>query len=194
MAILQSTPVMRLPLLPIFLSLTVPAMALAASAGAASESLEKLTANSPFAPGQGGNATGETASLEFRGVFTDQGELFFSLFDSLSRTSVWVGLNEPGHASAVRSYDSNAQTINVDHKGRSLTLALKKGPIVVSASDLTLPGMGLASPGSPAINPAASTDDARRLANIAAEIRRRRAMRQQVASPTNAAPAPSPRP
>jgi hypothetical protein len=193
-AILQSTPFMRPPLLPIFLSLTVPAMALAAPAGATSESLEKLTANSPFAPVQGGNATGETASLEFRGVFTDQGELFFSLFDPVAKTSVWVGLNEPGHAFAVRSYDPNALTINADHKGRSLTLALKKGPIVATASDLTLPGMGPTSPGSPAVNPVASSDDARRLANIAAEIRRRRAMRQQVASPTNAAPPPSPRP
>lgn len=153
-------------------------------------SLESLTVNSPFAPLQGASspATAEAATLEFRGVFADQGEYFFSVFDPATRGSVWVSLNESGHAFTVRAYDAEKLTINADYKGRNLTLALKKAPMVAVIPDPTRPANVMPTPTSPA--PAVTaipSEESNRLAAVAAEVRRRRAMRQQVApSPTPA--------
>jgi hypothetical protein len=150
--------------------------------------LEKLTSSSPFAPLQGpaaGNA-GDNTPLEF------QGEFFFSIYDPAAKNSAWVGLNEPGRAFTVRSYDEAKVTIVADFKGRSLTLSLKKAPIVPTVPDPTMPTVTLPTAGAPAVTAVPTSEEAKRLANLAAEIRRRRAMRQQVAPPANAvAPSPS---
>jgi hypothetical protein len=159
------------------------------------ESLERLVSNSPFAPAPGAAVGNATAPLEFRGVFADQGELFFSIFDPITRSSAWVSLNEPGHAFAVRSYDENTQSISAEHKGRTLSLTLKKAPIVAMPPDPTVPTVATGGPPIPvALTANAANDEAKRLAMLAAEIRRRRAMRQQVANPSNTAPAPASQP
>lgn len=146
--------------------------------------LESLSANSPFAPLQG-PATGpaaEAAILEFRGVFADQGEYFFSLYDPATRVSTWVSLNESGFPFTVRSYDAEKQTITADYKGRNLTLGLKKAPAVAVVVDPTRPANVPPPPTTPMPAVAAnSSEEAARIAAVAAEIRRRRAMRQQVA-------------
>lgn len=156
-------------------------------------SLESLAANSPFAPLQGAAAAAasEASTLEFRGVFADQGEYFFSVFDPATRGSLWVTLNETGHPFAVRSYDAEKQTINTDYKGRNLTLALKKAPMVAGVPDPTRPANTGAVTPAPMPNVAPnSSEEANRLAAVAAEVRRRRAMRQQVAP--SAIPAKTP--
>ena len=174
-------------------SLAMMALALGASVAVAGD-LDKLTSSSPFAPLQGptaGNA-GETTPLEFRGVFADQGEFFFSIYDPATKNSAWVGLNEPGRAFTVRSYDAEKLTIVTDFKGRILNLSLKKAPIVATVPDPTMPTVTMPATGAPAVAAVPGTEEAKRLANLAAEIRRRRAMRQQVAPPPNAvAPSPS---
>jgi len=155
--------------------------------------LESLANNSPFAPLQGAASTAasDTASLEFRGVFADQGEYFFSVFDPATRGSVWVTLNEAGHAFSIRSFDAEKQTINADYKGRNLTLALKKAPAVAMAPDPTRPANVMPPPvGAPPAVAANSSEEANRLAAVAAEVRRRRAMRQQVAPATVPAKTP----
>lgn len=152
--------------------------------------LESLVANSPFAPKTGATAAAPTdAALEFRGVFTDQGELFFSIYDAAKKGSTWVALNESGHPFTVRSYDADAQSVTAEHRGRTLTLALRKAPNtgfvpmpvpnVVTANQPPAPGTTVE---------AGSEDEAKRLAAVAAEIRRRRALRQQVAVPSAAPP------
>jgi len=155
--------------------------------------LDRLRANSPFAPVPGGKDNAPAATpLEFRGVFMDQGELFFSVFNPVAKSSVWVGLNEPGQAFTVRSFDADTQTITAEHNGRSLVLGLKKAPVAALAPDATGPAVRGAAPGATAVTAANATEEAKRLANLAAEIRRRRAMRQQTGTPTtNAAPAPT---
>ena len=163
-------------------SLVVMALALGASVAVAGD-LDKLTSSSPFAPLQGpaaGNA-GEATPLEFRGVFADQGEFFFSIYDPATKHSAWVGLNEPGRAFTVRSYDADKLTIVADFKGRSLNLSLKKAPMVATVPDPTMPAVNMPAAGAPAVATVPGSEEAKRLANLAAEIRRRRAMRQQVA-------------
>lgn len=162
---------------------------------AAAQGLDRLVANSPFAPAASGGASAANDSqpLEFRGVFMDQGELFFSIYNPAAKNSTWIGLNEAGYDFTVRSFDSAAQTITAEFKGRTLTLGLRKAPVVATAPDPTLPTVIGAPPPAPAVAATPSGEEAKRLANLAAEIRRRRAMRQQVApSPNTAAPAPTP--
>ena len=186
-----------------------------AAGRAAPASLESLLQNSPFG-GQAGAAAGAKvdATLEFRGVLVDRGEQFFSLYEASSHSSLWVGMNEPGNPFKVQSYDGAKATVNVEYQGRTLTLPLKQAKIVALASNLPNgpnpngppgtpngpmvtggPGTGgpqsMVASGSPA-------EDASRLAAIAEEIRRRRALRQQApqpvpqAGPSAGKPVPAP--
>ncbi len=164
--------------------LTAVALLVGAGASLKGGQLESLAANSPFAPIQGAAAAAATdaAVLEFRGAFADQGEFFFSVFDPATRGSRWVTLNESGQPYTVRNYDTEKQTISVDYRGRNLTLALKKAPVIASVPDPTRPANANPIPSGPAPAVAAnSSEEANRLAAVAAEVRRRRAMRQQVA-------------
>ncbi len=162
-----------------------------AAAPALAVDLQRLVANSPFAPAGTPGQAGNTAPLEFRGVFMDQGEHFFSVFNPATRASVWVALNEAGQEFFVRSYDEGAQTIVAEFKGRSLTLSLSKAPMVAAGPAAPAPApTGTVIP-TPATVAATDSAEAKRLADLAAEIRRRRALRQQAAPPPGtAAPAP----
>lgn len=173
----------------ITLLLTAAALAVAPARAA---DLQRLVANSPFAPpGTAGEST-TGAPLEFRGVFMDQGESFFSIHNPATRVSTWVGLNESGAEFAVRSYDEATQTIVADFKGRSLTLRLSKAPSFAGAPATAAAPAATAGP-TPAVAAAPDSTEAKRLADLAAEIRRRRALRQQAApAPGTAAPAPTP--
>lgn len=143
--------------------------------------LDSLVQNSPFAPPTGAPAAVANTPLEFRGVLADGGEFFFSIYDPAARTSHWVGLAEPGLPFIVRSYDAAKQTIVADHQGRSLVLALKKAPVV--AATVPVPTVSPVTMPPPELRPATgSPEEAARLAAIAAEIRRRRELRQKPAA------------
>lgn len=156
------------------------------AAETAAPSLDGLVKNSPFSPAAAGttSATAETM-LEFRGVLVDRGETFFSLYDPASRASMWVGLKEPGNPFVVQSYDADKAVATVEFQGRTLTLALKQAKVAVGAAAPTV-APGATAP--PNAAPRAQTDEASRLAAVADEIRRRRALRAQAVQPS---PAPS---
>ncbi len=148
---------------------------------AAPADLEALLKNSPF--GQNATVTGGPATpgmLELRGVIVDSGETLFSVYDPASKVSRWVGLNEPGNPFTVRSYDSAKSEVKVAYQGRDVVLALKQSTVIALAAPVAP-----AAPGSPAPVPTAATapgpnsDEAVRLAQIAEEIARRRALRAQ---------------
>lgn len=149
----------------------------------AAPSLQSLISNSPFgtAATSGPNAGMPTGPLEFRGTFVDNGERFFSLLDPATRRSEWVGLNEAGRPFTVKNYDAERETIVVEYQGRSLDLKLHAARISVlppvAAAPTTMPA-GANAP-RPEVMPAPSTTEAQRLAQVAEEIRRRRALRQQ---------------
>jgi hypothetical protein len=150
----------------------------------ATDSLSGLLQNSPFGTPATTTATPEAAkALEFRGVFVDRGEAFFSLYDSSTRVSRWVGLKEEGNPFVVRSYDAAKGEVQVDYQGRTLTLGLKQARVVASVAP-PVPAAGPAPPPAaagvtPALAAGSQPDEAVRLAQIAEEIRRRRALRQQ---------------
>lgn len=142
--------------------------------------LDNLTSNSPFAP-MAGVAIGSSDALplEFRGMFVDAGETFFSIFDPATRTSLWVELNETGNGFTLRSYDESKQSVTAEFKGRMLTLVLKKAPMVSTAPGaVPMPSAG-AGPPIPNATSGSPAEEAGRMAAVAAEIRRRRELRQR---------------
>lgn len=154
-------------------------LALLVGAGAGSTrgaDMQNLLQTSPFAPVVVANAPGQSpASLEFRGVFADQGEYFFSLYETATRRGAWVGLNEPGNPFTVRAYDPAQETLTAEYQGRTLQLTLKTAKILVSAAPPVTSAPNAPGPVTMPPTPPAGTPEAQ----IVEEIRRRRALRQQ---------------
>lgn len=180
---------------------------LASAAEPAKAPLDNLVKNSPFGTGAAPAPGTENSQLEFRGMFTDQGEQFFSFFDPATRTSQWVSLKETGTPYTVQGYDSATQTVKVLFHNQTFNLSLKRSQIVVQA----LPPPPPMNPGQPvvggpppvpAVGAPVAADEAARLAQVAEEIRRRRALRAQGGGtipapqpvPTSSSPGPQPTP
>lgn len=152
-------------------------------AAASLATAETAAKRSPFLPPEtpaGPPPATEPTSLEFRGVLVMEGRQQFNFFEPAKRLSTWVRLNEPGAAVIVKSYDARADTVVVEFGGQSLTLALQK----VKISAAPVPVAVAPAPNAPAtpppvvLNPTPA-DEAKRLDAIAAEVRRRRLLRQQ---------------
>lgn len=108
----------------------------------------------------------------------------FSIYDSSRRMSYWTRLNDPGHEFVVRSYDPGRDTVTVDFQGRTLTLALKTAKVAAAPVNQPQP-MPMPQPqgappiGGPVVLNPTPADEQRRLEAIAAEVNRRRMVRQQ---------------
>ncbi len=156
--------------------------------------------SSPFLPAGGAPVAAVTTngSIEYHGYMaTPTGERF-SIYNTTKKTATWVGLNERGNPFVVRSHHlvgSGADQITVEYQGSSLVLALKEARILAVAAAPVLgvpPGMAPVTAPAVAGNPpnlpaGASLDE------WAAEVQRRRVLRQQPTPPagTPAAPAPA---
>lgn len=176
--------------------------------GAPAAVLAQVAAKSPFMPPAGAApaATATTdAPIEFRGLMEMGGAVQFRLYDPARKAGGWVKLNERNAELEVLAtkHDPAGETLTVDYKGRTLTLAMRK-PKIVSAG--TAPAMPpppstTAPPPSPAVNvmPAVTqsvvlnptpADEQRRLEAVAAEVARRRALREQATQQLNQGVAP----
>lgn len=139
---------------------------------------DNLIKNSPFgsAATPGVQPSSDASVLEFRGVFVDKGEPYFSLHESTTRSSQWVGLKESGQPFVVESYDVDQGSIQVKYRNQVMNLALKRSQVMVQAMPMPVPVGPPA--GAPAIAAKPiSSDEATRMAQVAEEIRRRRALR-----------------
>lgn len=160
---------------------------------------------SPFLPPDvpavaGGAAVAQASPIEFRGVVVMGGRQRFNFFDPARKQSAWVGLAEAGGPYRVTAYDEGRETVTVEVEGRVLSLALEKAKIGSAPPPANVPMVAGATAGAAAVatpspgvapivlNPTPA-DESKRLATIAAEIRRRRALRQQqpAAAPGSAA-------
>jgi hypothetical protein len=160
------------------------------------EGLQNLIDRSPFSPAAGQNPT-EVATtnsvLEFRGMVSDAEGSSFSVFDTTANKARWLRVGE-GDSFKVKQFDAANNQLEVEQNGKSLKLPLKHvtiaaGPAIV-AQPRQAPQNGGGGP--PQANPGSDpAGDANRLQTVAAEVRRRRAMRN-TAPPANAAPAPAP--
>lgn len=107
---------------------------------------------------------------------------------------MWVGMQEPGNPVLVRDYDEAAGAVVVEYQGRTLTVPLKQ--VRIAAMPAVAPGIAGPPPAQATAQASATPpDEAVRLAQIAEEIRRRRAVRAQMLQ-SNASgqqpPAPQP--
>lgn len=167
-------------------SKTLLLLALCASLGhmaVKADSLDSLVKNSPFGSAKSGQPVDAgNQPMEFRGVLEENGQQLFSVFDTATKRSRWVTLNDTSGEVVVKSYNAEANTIALEQNGRALSLTLKSGPrIVQNVPPPMPPGM----PGANGVqgqilpNGAGKGPEAQRLQQIAEEIRRRRALRQQ---------------
>lgn len=170
----------------------------------------QLAANSPFQPVPSSAPAAAVADTQLKyGGFiqTSEGTLY-RISDPSRKAAAFVKLNQRDETLGVtvKQHDTNSNSVTVDFGGRTLTLAEPKVKIVSNGgmpapAPVTVPGVppaGIATTNmSPAVtasvvaNPTPA-DEQRRLDAVAAEVARRRAMREQ--SSTGAPPPQQPAP
>jgi hypothetical protein len=143
--------------------------------------------SSPFLPL--GSPTVESAptsdaQIELRGIVTAGDSTMFSIYDATRHTSYWTKLNDAGHEFVVRSYDAGRDVVSVDFQGRTLTLALKTAKVAAAPVNQPQPSFVQQQQapqpiGGPVVLNPTPADEQRRLEAIAAEVNRRRMIRQQ---------------
>jgi hypothetical protein len=151
----------------------------------------QLAGKSPFAPPQAA-ASGPTAGapLEFRAFMqTAEGPLY-RIYDPAKKVGTWIKLNEKNTDFDVLAKQHDEKSLTIEHQGKTITLALRE-PKVVSAGSAAqaMPPPPVAVPVAPSNVPAAVTqavvpnptpaDEQRRLEAVAAEVARRRSLREQ---------------
>ncbi len=158
-------------------------LCLGAVGASAAVSLDGLVAESPFMPKQEDNAAApvatENAAVEFRGLISTKDGVLFGLYDRTRNVGAWVKEKDKGSDFTVRSYDAAADMVTVDYQGQKYTLPLSTSRIATAAPSavpvVAKPG---GQPGGSPQQAVAKPADATRLESVAAEVRRRRALRQ----------------
>lgn len=174
-----------------------------AAAGLRAESTVAIS--SPFlppgAPAPAANAGG--GPIEYHGyMVAPDGSERFSIYSTSKKTATWVGLNDKSGPYLVRAHrliGSSTDQITVEYQGSSLVLALREAktisvavpkiqtapvPLVPGATSVVAPAVAGNPPNLPA---GASLDE------WAAEVQRRRQLRQQQTNPPAAPVAPAAR-
>lgn len=145
------------------------------------------SSRSPFLPpATKDQAPAETpdAPLQFCGYVGLGENARYCLYDPATRRSMWLPVGGEQAAVQLQSFDPETRSVTVAQNGRVMTLKLPTARVTGDApSGGPLPVAGAAGPQSardstPNASPA---DEARRLEAVAAEVRRRRALRQAAA-------------
>lgn len=155
--------------------------------------LQTLIDRSPFAPPASQNAmenpTQEQSVLEFRGMVVDAGGTAYSVFDATANKARWLRVGE-GDTFKVKQYDSASSQLEIEQQGKTLKLPLKRATIAAGPAVVANP---TPSPqqqnGAPNARPGDPAADAKRLETVAAEVRRRRALRSNPPPPAANPPA-----
>lgn len=181
------------------LTLVVAACALSAGRAAA-----QLAAASPFLPAQSAapaNAPTAGAPLEYRGTMETAEGVLYRVVDPAKKAGAWVKLNEREASLdfVVKRHEGSGEndTIVVEQGGRSFTLPLRSAKVVSSGAAGNLapppPPMPAIANVPPAVTNAVvvnptPADEQRRLEAVAAEVARRRALREQATQQINQGP------
>ena len=96
--------------------------------------LEGLTKNSPF--GGTGAATGPGAApstLEFRGMYREEGINYYSIYNTLTKQSSWVAEGEAPSTNVpvvIKGFDAVNETLTVDNGGQPQQMALHQAVVM----------------------------------------------------------------
>ena len=148
----------------------------------ANNSLQSLLENSPF----GHTPTvsqleSQVPPLEFMGLMVENETTFFSIYDPESKRSSWARLQEESKLDfKIIQYDKILRQITLTHRGDTIILTLDSmwGRPTVRDEE-GKPHLVANHRGSSAPKPPRLASETHRLSNIASEIKRRRALRQQ---------------
>ena len=141
----------------------------------------QLAESSPFLPpGAAGNpaAAAGGGSLELRGIMSTGDGVLYCIYEPEKKSSSWVALNEGGHNFVLKSADASRDTVTLESAGAMFTIALREAKVAtLSGPALNMPNRSVGPQYPiPGMNPA---DAARRLNAVAAEVRRRRQLREE---------------
>lgn len=164
----------------------------------------QLAASSPFLPqGTAGAAATANGPLEYGGYLdTPAGERLYRINDPARKIGAFLKLGErhDGLGVLVKQPDDDRNTLTVEHDGKTLTLERRKAKIVSAGPPAMVmpppapaagPTVAPAVTQSVVINPTPA-DEQRRLEAVAAEVARRRALREQAGQQLNQGVQPVP--
>ena len=164
---------------PRLLVLVGASLMLAVGLQAADNGLGGLLSNSPFGGVSSRPADNGNSPVEFRGVMMEGDTYYFSLHTTADARSQWLRLNQKSSRDITpTSYDAKNRQLTVNFQGQSMVLALSatQRPATTTTSKVAAAPTTAPATTEKSVSP---TDEAERLAKIADEIRRRRALRQQ---------------
>jgi hypothetical protein len=141
-----------------------------------------LAPSSPFLPrNQAGAAAqgGPSGPVELRGVMETSQGAAYCIYDTVKKTSSWVGLNESGHDFVVKSADAAGENVTVDFKGQTLRLALHTAKVASAGPAGVVSSAGAAPVATSAVLNPTPADEQRRLDAVASEVRRRKMERER---------------
>ena len=117
-----------------FLSLIAGVTFLTAASTLHAIDLDGLVKNSPFGELKGGAVANATpGTLEFRGMYADNGVTYFSIYNSVTKQSNWVPQGEAQGGSipfSVKSYDPDNESVEIDNGGQAVSLQLHQATVV----------------------------------------------------------------
>jgi hypothetical protein len=167
----------------------VAALALGAALVGVARGADSLNFGNPFAQQAGASGPGAAqgtpdAPLELRGIMVVGTETMFSIYDPSRHSATWTKLNEAGRDYIVRNYDPGKDSVVLDYQGRTLNLVLHTAKVASAPVNMPQPvGVTPSMPpqpvGGPVVLNPSPADEQRRLEAIAAEVNRRRMIRQQ---------------
>jgi hypothetical protein len=141
-----------------------------------------LAATSPFLP-SGASALGATGApsgpIELRGIMATADGAMYCIYDTATKKSTWVGMNEGGHTFTVKQAETNSDKVSVDYQGRVFQLEMHAAKVASSGNSSA--GTNLATPQAAAAPTPA--EEQRRLDAVAQEVRRRRLERERALQP-----------
>ena len=162
--------------------------------GVAGRAGAQLAANSPFMSPQA-NAPGPTqgAPLEYRGYMVTSEGTQYVVYDPARKARAFLKVNErDGNLDVlVKQFDASNDMLTIEYQGKTLTLEERKSKIVSSGNAAAMPqppqGAMNVMPAvtqSVVLNPTPA-EEQRRLEAVAAEVSRRRALREQAQQQIN---------
>ena len=101
-----------------------------------------MTARSPFIPPSAPQTAGPVDALsavELTGMFSLDGKPRFSLCDTTTGRSVWVGIGETQDGLTVRSYDEKTTSVVVEGRGATRRIVIKEATVKTAAAPRPAP-------------------------------------------------------
>jgi hypothetical protein len=151
----------------------------------------QLNANSPFmAPQASGPNPTQGAPLEWRGYISTPEGTQYIVFDPARKLRAFLKVNERDQNLdvVVKQFDADNNMLTIEHQGKTLTLEERKAKIVSSGSAAAMPPQPVMNQAQPQVMPAVTQsvvvnptplEEQKRLEAVAAEVSRRRALREQ---------------